>query len=374
MKASAIFSRPYKPWRTLASVYEHGEDNFLLLRIIAAAFVMFGHSYGFSGKPNHGDFIARSGWGDGIYTGSVAVDIFFVVSGFLVTGSYLNRANLEVFLKSRVLRILPAYAACVILCALVLGAVFTTLPLREYWSAHATFHYIYVNMQFGTQLIWNLPGVFVHNFYPDAVNGSLWTLPAEVRMYVWVAILGTLGVLRRRWLANIIFALIFLLGILAPDYLPLVPTAAYLELAGSFLAGALCFVNRDWIPVHSAAMVALVLLAIVTHHTFLFPCTFGAALTYLSLWFAYVPNFHFFNRFGDYSYGLYLWGFPVQQSVSAVIGVPVHPWVNFSISFLITLGLAIASWHLLERPALRLKASVVHNTPAERDAGLASTH
>lgn len=342
--------------RTLAQAYENGVDNFLLLRFLAAAFVIFGHSYAVTGKPHHGDFIARAGWGSGLYTGSIAVDMFFVISGFLVSGSYVKRANLEFFLKSRALRILPAYVCCIVLSMFVLGAIFTELPLHEYFHTQGTWDYIYVNLQLSAPLIWNLPGVFVHNFMPNVVNGSIWTLPAEVRMYVWVAILGALGVLQRRWLANSVFAALMLIGTFAPDYVPLVLHPSHLRLAGMFLAGGICYVNRAWIPLHSTFLAILIAVAIIAHSTLFFPYAFCAALVYFCFWFAYVPNFHFFNGFGDYSYGVYLWGFPVQQAVSLLIGGATRPRWNFLLSLPIALLLAIASWHWIEKPALRLKS------------------
>src|ERR1700733_14974020 len=128
--------------RTIADAYDKGPDNFLLLRLVAAAMVLLGHSYASSGRPGAGDLIARANWGDGIYTGSVAVDMFFAISGFLVTASFVNRSNLEKFLKSRALRILPAYYACLVLSALVLGCLFTDMPLGDYLSSDATRDYM----------------------------------------------------------------------------------------------------------------------------------------------------------------------------------------------------------------------------------------
>jgi peptidoglycan/LPS O-acetylase OafA/YrhL len=353
--ASGFFAR-LEPRCSLANAFDHGEDNFLLLRFVAAALVMFGHSYGFSGKPNHGDFVSRWNWGQGVYTGSLAVDMFFVISGFLVTGSYLNRANLESFLKSRALRILPAYVACIVLTAYVLGAAFTEVPLADYLQSSDVARYVYRNLQLSPGLAFNLPGVFAHNFKPNTVNGSIWTLPAEVRMYAWVAILGVLGVLRRRWLANAAFVALVIIALFAPNELPLVPLLEYLGMAGCFLLGAFCFINRDRIPLSTALLAALTALAVATRGTSMSPITLGLALTYFCIWFAYIPNFHFFNRFGDYSYGLYLWAFPLQQAVSTMIGVPVRPWVNFVISLPLTLVVAMASWHWIEKPALRWKS------------------
>jgi peptidoglycan/LPS O-acetylase OafA/YrhL len=341
---------------TLAQAYARGVDNFLLLRFLAAVAVIFGHSYGISGIPGAADFIARARWGNGMYTGSLAVDVFFVVSGFLVTGSYLHRANLEVFIKSRALRILPAYAACVVLSAFVLGAIYTELPLSDYLTQAATRDYVTTNLQFGTELIWTLPGVFAHNPFPDVVNGSLWTLTAEVRMYLWVAILGLVGVLQKRWLANAAFAVLMLAGMLSNDPLPLVPIHEFDRLAAFFLAGAFCYVNRDWIPLSDWLLLALVVLAMALHHSHLFPWALAGVVAYGALWFAYRPNLRFFNRFGDYSYGLYLWGFPIEQAVAHWFGAPTRPVLLFVACLPLTLLCAMASWHFLEKPALRLKA------------------
>lgn len=354
----AVIAKPRRRWRTLAEAFDSGVDNFLLLRFVAAAMVIFGHSYAMSGIPGAADFIARANLGNGIYSGSLAVDMFFVISGFLVTGSYLHRANLETFLKSRALRVLPAYAACMILTAFVLGAVYTDLPLWDYLISPATRGYVTVNMQFGTDLVWNLPGVFTHNPHPDTVNGSIWTLPAEVRMYLCVAILGMLGVLRKRWLANATFAALLVVGIFKPDQLPLVPHPDFFRLAAFFLAGAFCYLNRDWIPVSDWLMLALIVLAFAAHRSFMFPWALGGVFAYGSLWFAYRPNFHFFNRFGDYSYGLYLWGFPVEQAVAHWFNAPTRPLLIFALSLPLTLLCAMLSWHFVEKPALTLKKKV----------------
>lgn len=345
-------------WRTLAQAYDSGLDNFLLLRFAAAAAVIFGHAYAMSGIAGAADFVARMNLGEGIYTGSLAVDVFFVVSGFLVTASYLHRANLEVFLKSRALRVLPAYAACMLLSAAVLGAVYTELPLRDYFSNPATSAYVITNLRFGVDLVWTLPGVFTHNPHPDVINGSIWTLPAEVRMYLWVGVLGMLGVLRKRWLANLVFLALLVVGILRPDQLPLVPQPDFVRLAAFFLFGAFCYVNRDWMPVSDWLLLAVAALMVILRHSHLFPWALGAFVAYGTLWFAYRPNFRFFNRFGDYSYGLYLWGFPVEQAVAHAFETPTRPVLIFVIALPLTLLCAVLSWHLIEKPALRLKRNV----------------
>jgi len=346
-----VLARP----RTLGEAYAAGADNFLLLRFAAAAAVIFGHAYAMSGIPGAADFVARLNLGPGIYSGSLAVDVFFVISGFLVTGSWLQRGSLDTFARSRALRVLPAYLACLIVTAFVLGAIYTELPLRTYWTDQGTLGYVTTNAQLGTDLKFTLPGVFVHNPRPNDVNGSIWTLPAEVRMYAWVALLGFVGVLRRRWLANVAFAALLAYGLIDPEHLLLVPQAEFVRLAAFFLAGAFCYVNRDWIPLSDWLLLALAAIALLLRHSDYFLWAFGALLAYGTLWFAYRPRLGFFNRFGDYSYGLYLWGFPVEQMVAHAFGAPTRPVLIFALSFPLTLAFAVASWHWVEKPALRFK-------------------
>ena len=352
--ANRLWVRAVYPARTLGQALASGDDNFFLLRFIAATMVIFGHSYVLSGIPGAGDFVARR-LGPNIYTGTVAVDLFFVISGFLVTGSYVKRNNLEVFLRSRLLRILPAYAACLVLSAFVIGAVVTELPLGAYLGDPATRDYVYVNLQFGVNLRWSLPGVFGRNPYPNVVNGSIWTLPAEVRMYAWVAILGFFGVLRRRWLANIVLTVLLVIGLAWPERLPLVPLADFVPFAGFFAAGAFCFLNRDRIPLRTDLLLGLVVLAAFARRSAHFLPLLSVVLVYGCFWFAYRPRLGFFTRFGDCSYGLYLWGFPMQQIVISRFGLSTRPIVLFALSLPLALLCAIASWHLVEQPLLGLK-------------------
>ncbi len=348
--------QPARPHcRTLAECLKQPQDNFLLLRFIAAALVIFGHSYATAGSAGAaGDFIARQNWGPGVYTGSIAVDLFFVISGFLVTGSYLRRDDIGDFIKSRVLRILPAYFVCVGFTAFVLGAFYTNLPLIPYWTDPATRNYVLINMTFD-QLAWTLPGVFTDNPLKDIVNGCLWTLPAEVRMYLYVAALGVLRILKHHQLGNAALIGLFILGITAPASVPLISyQAEFFGLSALFALGAFCYINRDTIPINGYVLLALAFLCWCLHGTSGFMPMFGLTLGYFCFWFAYCTNFHFFNRFGDYSYGLYLWGFPIEQAVAHHLSEP-KPMAIFLISFPITLLIAMLSWHCLEKPALKLK-------------------
>jgi peptidoglycan/LPS O-acetylase OafA/YrhL len=347
------------PPLTLEAALARRADNFLLLRLVAASLVIFGHSYRLCGTPNTGDFVERAHLSAGVYTGSLAVDVFFVVSGFLIAGSYVNHGHLERFLRARFFRLVPAYAVCLLVSAFVLGSFVTRLPLGQYFQDPATYGYVTKNLRLQPDIQWSLPGVFEKNFYRNVVNGSIWSLPGEVCMYLWVAVLGVATVLRRRRFANAVLLACLFVGRFFPAELPFVPAAVFVRPAGFFMAGIFCYVNRDRIPVRTDLLLALVAVCVVAHRfaalASSFDYVFAATIVYGVMWFAYRPRLGFYNSFGDYSYGVYLWGFPMQQLVVHLFGRPTRPSLNFAASFPLALLCAIASWHLVERPALRLK-------------------
>lgn len=338
--------------RTLADGLAQKADNFLLLRFVAASLVIYGHAPAITGGTAPVDLFARLNWGT--YSGSIAVDLFFIVSGFLVTGSFLRNPRLVDFAWARAIRIVPAYAVCLVLTAGVLGAAYTDLRLREYFQHPDTLGYVVRNLKFDILMQWQLPGVFADNPKSDVVNGSIWTLPAEVRMYVLVAALGVIGTLSWRSLFNTVVLGLLVLGVLYPEQTPMSNPREYLRLAGLFVAGAFCYVNRERIPLRGSLLLALVGMAWLWRNTPVFPYLFAAAEVAFAFWFAYNTRWRGFNRFGDYSYGIYLWGYPAQQIVAAHAG-GLHSHGNALAGFLIALALAIASWHLVEQPALRLK-------------------
>ncbi|MEO7064611.1 MAG: acyltransferase family protein, partial [Dokdonella sp.] len=262
-------------WFTLADGLAQRSDNFLLLRVLAAAAVIYGHSYAMVAHRGPPEVFIYMGWG--VYSGTIAVDVFFLTSGFLIAGSFLRRRNLLEFIWARALRLLPAYALCVFGCAFVLGALYTSLPLLDYLKDPATRGYAWINLHFNTTMAWDLPGVFTDNPRRSTINGSLWTLPAEVRMYLFVAIIGALGILSRRRYCNVLLAGLFALGLVAPDYLPLVPQVTFVRLAAFFTLGVLCYVNRDVIPANGWFALTLAAVAWLLRNTPVYAYAFGLA-------------------------------------------------------------------------------------------------
>lgn len=316
--------------------------------------VIYGHAAAITGGGGPPDLVGWLGWGG--YSGDVAVDLFFITSGFLVTGSILRQRSVLTFLWARALRIVPGYAVCMLASAFVLGALSTSLPLGEYMRNSETRDYVWRNLHFGTDLRWELPGVFIDNPQRSTVNGSIWTLPAEVRLYVWIALLGLCGVFSRRWLATLVLALLLLCSLVAPEMLCLGSVPEYPRWGGLFVVGAACFVNRDRVPLHGGIAFACVCLAWALRATSYYPFAFAAAEVAFVFWFAYGTRWYGFNRFGDYSFGLYLWGFPMQQQLVAHQWPQLTTLTNAALGFGLALLIGIASWHLVEKPALGLKS------------------
>jgi peptidoglycan/LPS O-acetylase OafA/YrhL len=339
-------------WFTLADGLAAREDNFLLLRMLAAAAVIYGHAYAI--VPHRGPPELVSWLDPSVYSGTLAVDIFFLVSGFLVTGSFLRRRHVMEFAWARALRVIPGYLVCLLGCAFVLGTLYTSLPAGGYLRDPATRDYVGQNIRLGFQMAWDLPGVFTDNPRRSTINGSLWTLPAEVRMYLWVAIAGLFGVLARRALCNLALLALLIVGLLAPHWLPGMPLPEFVRMAAFFGLGVFCYVNRESVPASGWLVVGFAALAWLVRATPMHPFALGLAEAAFAFWFAYRLRWHGYNRFGDYSYGVYLWGFPVQQ-VLAHHWPGAMPLANAALALPLALCVAVVSWHLVEKPSLALK-------------------
>lgn len=344
--------RPFQ--RSLASYTEEPQNNYLLLRFVAALLVIYGHSYGITKLPGQMDLIQRAL--RFTYAGGVGVDVFFVISGFLVTASYLNRRNWSEFMKARCLRIFPGLIVCVLATVFLLGPVVTTLPALQYLASPELYGFLFRNITL-VSLHFTLPGVFEHLPH-DGVNGSLWTLPAEFFLYLLLSGFGAAGILfSRRWYG--FFILLCCLGAigLCFEVQFFIDKSRYLRLFLLFAAGSVLRVYADRIPLSSWIFGALSAAALL-FYVFLrhrgFESAFVVWMVYAVFWVAYVPNLHFFNRLGDYSYGLYIYAFPIEQTLRQYIPA-IRPVELFFCASLLTLGCAMLSWHFVEHPALDLK-------------------
>ncbi len=329
----------------------HAANNFDLLRLCAALLVFWFHALVLTGRPAPMLF----GW---VAPGPLGVFIFFLISGYLVSRSWDADPHAGRFLVRRALRIFPALVVLVLVTMLLLGPALTTLPLRDYFL-HPSFIDYFHNAVL--QPRYALPGLFEHQVVPQVVNGSLWSLPVEFTLYVALLVLGVTRM--PRWVpAMLLIAgcwatlqwavkrdpLVIFGGMIIQD---LVQFGVY------FLIGACVARYRleRWLTVTSLCGAAVLMLAAQAWPTLsrcvswvAFPCvflTFGLAQSVAARALAHL---------GDYSYGVYIYAFPVQQSVLLLF--PTLSMTAYVLASLaITLALAAASWHLVERRALRWK-------------------
>jgi peptidoglycan/LPS O-acetylase OafA/YrhL len=334
----------------LADVADGRENNFNLLRMIAASGVLFSHAYPIS--LGAGAVQPLVGILHGTALGTVCVWVFFAISGFFITQSYMRSPSPRRFLTARALRLFPGLLV-VLLVTVAVGSLLTLAPLPEFLSAVPT--YLLRNLTL-IQLSYDLPGVFATNTYGPAINGSLWTLIYEVLCYLAVLAAGMLGVLHRPKLFWPVFG-VLLIGLLV--LVPLVPLhdriTTLASLAFPFVLGTAAYIGRAHIPLSLPLAGGLAVVAALAYSTPAFQPLFVLALSYLTFLIGYwrSPVLQAYNRLGDYSYGMYIYAFPVQQLVASY-GV-TDPWLNIAISLPVTLGCAVLSWHLIEKTALSFK-------------------
>ncbi len=341
------------------------DNNFNLLRFIAAFVVLYTHSFSLLSGDIYDEPLRRA---MDMSLGDIAVDIFFVTSGFLITSSYLNRGNLIAFAWARILRIYPGLIVAMIFCVFFIGVWFTSLSTSDYLTDPQTYQYFFKNIILFFGVEYNLPGVFLSVPYASPVNGSLWTLPYEVRMYAILAfILATIVFLRKKiafiTFKNILlFVGLFSLVILFVNHFyTLRETSSFLpkfiRLFSVFFVGAMFYVWKDSIKLsYKWFIIFAVLLVVSSIHKDVFFIVYYLVLAYIIFFLAYVPSgfIRKFNYLGDYSYGLYIYAFPVQQSLLAIYpNISIFNMVL--VSFTITLILSILSWHLVEKKFLKMK-------------------
>ncbi len=360
----------------LAEATSGRANSFGALRLAFAVTVVLSHAaaLGFGRELVH--------WLD---VGDVAVAGFFTISGFLVVRSARHTSVLR-FLWHRALRIWPGLWVCLLFTGLVVAPLLYLErhgTLDGLWrSPGGAVDYLRQNWWGGLRQLgiadvlrgdtpyWRWQG-------GTTLNGSLWTLAYEISCYLLVAILAALTVLRRRfrWLpllaAIAVFAVlcwnhvndaagqgIWTTGAVGP--LPLLGTLRRFDLLSfgfMFLVGAVAELHRDQLPVND--LLGILALAVVgwfaVREDFLGPGLLAYA--YVVLWLAArLPKaLHRVGNRNDYSYGVYIYSFVVQQ-VMAKLGVQVVGLFGFFLaSALVSMVLAMLSWHLVEKPALRLK-------------------
>ena len=342
---------------TLADVLAGRDNNLNAIRMAAASAVLVSHAWLVTGgatavEPLHVQ--------TGEPLGHFAVAVFFAVSGLLIARSFDRRRSTIHFFVARVLRLYPALLA-VLMLTVIAGALVTQLGLTEYLRNPATWTYVPANLSLAF-MQYPLPGVFESNPLGPSINGSLWTLLYEVACYVGVVVLGLLGILKRRWTMLAVMVLASLARVAGPLMAEASSSVSpglalhfkLLTLLGfPFMLGTFAYVWRERIRLSGWIAMLLWLPVPLLAGTGMMAIMITLALVYTTFWIGFVPKGPAlaYNRLGDYSYGVYIYAFPVQQLL-VFLFPGMAPLTNIALAVPITLVLAALSWNLVEARAL----------------------
>lgn len=321
-------------------------NNFDLLRLIFAVVVVLEHCYDLS-LQSYLSWIPRV-----VVISRFAVPGFFAISGYLILDSYYRSSSLSSFFKKRAKRILPAYW-CALVFSLVLGTVFTSMRTLEFWKSPETWKYILANITFANFLHPSLPGLFAHNAAP-AVNGALWTVKIEVMFYFLVPVIVALCRRLRPWLVLAsIFALSVAYGMACErSGHPLLAK----QLPGQmcyFSIGSLVYYYHSWFCKHRAWMWSAAISGYAAYVAagWVVMGAFSTPLVVLCIGLT-IPSFQGPTKYGDFSFGIYGFHFPIIQTLVALGLFQVHPLLAMALVLFSVTSIGIASWNLIERPVL----------------------
>ena len=342
--------------------------NFDTIRLVAAASVIFSHAFLISdGHEQNEPFVSLTGAILGIY----GVFVFLIISGFLVTRSLTHSSSLRHFAWKRFLRIYPALAVCAIVSAFVIAPFFSEISVGRYLSSFSGEKYVAKVL-----LLYDVSEIHTVKFYDQEpqrlgyyVNGSLWTIASEIYCYLLLFFFAALD------LACIPIALLGLFGGALLEWsrvvsLPVSEVAINLfYTVPSFCAGvAMYFIHtklRFSRVVALGCLGGMLLLAPTGYLLVVFP--FLAAYPVIYLGMSSTITLGNAAKFGDLSYGTYLYGWPIEQVVRSVVGASASGWGIFLISIALLCGWL--SWHFVEKRAHTLKDLLSKRPTALGDRG-----
>jgi len=331
-----------------------GNNNFGLLRLIAACFVFLSHCYDVMGI--HERELLEQTTHSGYVFSTFGLIMFFTMSGFLVCKSLVTGGSIVQYAINRFLRIWPALAACVVLTILIPGLIFTTLPPAVFLTHPQTLFFLFKNISLTGTSLW-LPNVFNNT----SINSSLWTIPMEVRLYLLLIPFFYIKKQYRKYSMAVLLLLLFLIQVLFSSNVAITKVfgqslAKMLPFSVCFFLGAGIYLYKEKLPFRFYIWMILFSLWLIS--CIWFP-TFYIITGFLFLSYSFfalaffAPVIPFIKA--DISYGFYLYAFPVQKCVWAVLGPRLNFLEYVLISATCIVALALLSWYLIEKNALKLK-------------------
>ncbi len=340
----------------IGDVSDGRDNNFNLIRAIAAVAVLVSHAHPIALGPGAQEpLIALLGH----TLGTLAVFTFFILSGFLIATSYARSRSNTGFILARILRIYPGLFISVLFVMAFLGPVASSLTVSQYFSDPSVWSFIPRNMLL-IQPQYSLPGVFSTQPY-TRVEGSIWTLFHEVVCYIGVFFVGGIGLLQRRYGITALLVIYVIFCTLKPAlgistfYL----LDKFLVVSLPFVIGVLIFVWQDRIPLSIWIALALTAVTWALRDSILYDLCLLSTMAYWLFWLAYVPKgwIRRYNQLGDYSYGIYIYAFPMQGFAIWLFG-PQSPLENMIYALPLTILPSVLSWHYIEKPCLGARRTI----------------
>lgn len=325
-------------------------NNFDAIRLAMALLVVWSHSFALHLGSEQTEWVSLAL--NGAYNaGNLGVMAFFVISGFLITQSWERSRTAHSYFEKRVRRIYPGYLVCTSICAFLIAPLFgATLPN--------------ISTTIGLNLFLknSIPDAFTANPVPGAVNGSLWSIPFEFWCYIGVAFGAWLLLKRPRLL--IAFCAGLILAKVLQDSTGRKPDSHLVEavfgspyvwtkIAPSFLLGMIAYCYRGVLPRSPIILAGLSGTALIACHLnqaiadFLVSPTLAYAVFYVA--FSRRIQAHNAAAFGDFSYGTYLYAFPIQQMLQATVGGSLNMAEFIALSSVLALLAGVLSWHAVEK-------------------------
>lgn len=343
-----------------------GHDNFFTpLRFLFAFLVLIGHAFvvvgGMSDSEPHIFYHFTFSY--------LAVNLFFIASGFLVTKSMLYRGDVASYSSARFLRIYPGLFVHVLLMMLVFGPMTTSLPIGEYLTHKETLIQPFLVLPFIDSSM-HLPGILPDNAEHQA-SAALWTLRYEILAYIGTLIAFLLGLLKHRWMLlaqYVVFAIALPVSLLTGVFDQLPATfQSLLRFGVCYGLGAAIYGYRDKLNFHLLMIPVLFGISALLHKTAMFEVMTMTSLGYMLFWLAYVklPKLNWMQKLSDVSYGLYIYHWAVLQGIF-MFWPGLNVWQLILISSPIAIGLSILSWRLVEKPALKFKNKLAEKLKLKR--------
>lgn len=345
------------------SIFNKKNNVFNFIKIMAAIVVIYSHSYFIAPEDKYTDLVAKV---TGVTTaGEISVAIFFFLSGALVTKSLFSSDNAIDYLKKRIFRVYPALIICCFLTAYVFSWVFGGASLIGIITSEGTFNYFLSN----SVAVWNIhviPGVYATH-RTNALNGSLWSITLEARLYLFLAVLYVSGFfVKSREYIVAVFAVLVISIAVYPSYVPMIGND-YLSYGNYsfpvfsciFLLGGIFYLLEDKVRIGLPIVIVFLVMVLLFKGSLFYK---GSILSFAIVFSIWLGTCEFAKKRlqlkNDYSYGMYLYGWPAQQIAYSILNdmVQIKPWMITVVAIPIAFMFAFLSWKLIEKPCIKISS------------------